>query len=131
MVRLQAEYNQMAWESLSGVHKIGDQKLIAQALLLLIHAFVITGFATPAQLYLTKMCDVINRANLQFLPAYGRPPELSERVHEDVVVLSRAIYLENYFYLASRGPVPAMTARIEKEFRMELQVRTSLGNFSL
>ena len=127
MVRLQAGYAQMAWESMIAVYSIGDQKLIAQALLLLIHAFAIMGFETPAQLYLLKMCNVINKANLRFLPAYGRPTELSEHVREDTVVLSRAIYLENYFYLALCGPVPSMTTRIEKEFRMELQVRTSLN----
>jgi len=130
-VMVRPRYAQTAWESMGTVQKTGDQKLIAQALLLLIHAFAIMGFESPAQFYLLKMCKVINKANLQFLPTYGRPTELSEQFREDAVVLSRAIYLENYFYLTLGGPAPAMTARIEKEFRMELQVRTPLDCLSL
>ena len=123
MVQLQAKYAQAAWESLVEVEKTDDQKLIAQALLLLIHAFIIMGFTTPAQLYLLKMCKAINRVNLQFLPVQGRSAKLSEQVREDAAVLSQAIYLENYFYLTLGGSAPAMTTRIEKEFRLDFQVR--------
>ena len=123
MVQLQARYAQMAWESLVEVYRTNDQKLIAQALVLLVHAFIIMRFTTPAQLYLLKMCKAINRANLRFLPVCGRPTELSEQVREDAAVLSQAIYLENYFYLTLGGPAPAMTKRIEREFRLDLQVR--------
>ena len=123
IVQLQARYAQMAWESLVKVYGTDDQKLEAQALLLLIHAFVIMGFTTPAQLYLLKMCKAINKANLQFLPVHGRPGELSEQVREDTVILSQAIYLENYFYLTLGGSAPTMTTRIEREFRLDLQVR--------
>ena len=71
------------------------------------------------------MCSSdLNKADLRFLPVYGRPAELSEQVREDAAVLSQAIYLENYFYLTLGGPAPAMGARIEKEFRLDLQVRT-------
>ena len=82
------------------------------------------GFIASTRLYLLKLCDIINESNLQFLPTYGRPPELSDRVRESAVVLSQAIYLEKYLYLTLGGSAPTMTARIEREFRLDLQVRT-------
>ena len=125
-----ARYAQLTWETLIEVYRTDDQRLIAQALLLLIHGLVITGFTASAPLYLLKMCDIINNANIQFLPAvYGHPTELSEQVRKDVTVLSQAIYLENYFYLAFGGSGPVMTARIEMEFRLDLEVRTVRGFF--
>ena len=125
MVRLQARYAQQAWESMIEISKTGSQRLIAQGLLYFVYSLVVMGFPSTAQLYLMKACEVIDKGDLRFLPMYGRPPELSEQVREDAAVLSQAIYLENYFCLTLGGPVPAMTARIEKEFRLELQVRTS------
>ena len=122
VVRLQARYAQMAWESLILVLRSDNQRLRVQSLLLLVHAFVLMGFITGARLYLFRACKIIEKANLQFLLLCGNPPEFSEQVREDASVLSQAIYLENYFYVALGGPAPAMTARIEKEFRVELQV---------
>ena len=126
LVRLYAGYAQMAWETIIWVYRTGDKMLIAQALLLLTHVFVIKGFTTTAQLYLLKMCKIIDKGNLRFLPAYGRPAELSEQVREDATVLSGAIFLENYYYLAFGGSAPTMTVGIEREFRLDLQVRTIL-----
>jgi len=123
-VLLQARYAQMAWESLIRIYGTDEDRLKVQALILLVHAFVIMGLTTGAQLYLLKACKIIDKAKLQFLPAYGRPAGLSEQVREDASVLSQAIYLENYFYLTLGGSAPVMTARIENEFRLELQVRT-------
>ena len=123
MVRLQARYAQQAWEYLVEISRTGNQRLMAQGVLIFVYALVVMGFPSTAQLYLYKTCEVIDKGGLRFLPMYGRPPELSEQVREDAAVLSQAIYLENYFYLTLGGPVPAMTARIEKEFRLELQVR--------
>lgn len=123
MVRLQARYAQMAWETLVMVFETEKHRLKVQSLLLLIHAFVFVRFTVGAQLYLFKACKIIEKAKLQFLPTYGRPAELSEQVREDASVLSQVIYLENYFYLAMGGSPPVMT-RIEKEFRLDLQVRT-------
>ena len=123
MVRLQARYCQQALESLVEISETGNQRLMAQGLLLFVYSLVVLGLPSTAQLYLYKTCGVINKGDLRFLPMYGRPPELSEQVREDAAVLSQAIYLENYFYLTLGGPVPAMTARIEREFRLEFQVR--------
>jgi len=122
VVLLYARYGQMAWETLVRVCETDDEMLKAQALVLLTHAFIIMGFITVAQLYLLKVCKIINKAKLQFLPVYGRPAGLSEQAREDAALLSQVIYLENYFYLTLGGSAPAMTARIEKEFRLDLQV---------
>ena len=122
-VRLQARYVQKAWESLVETFKTGNPKLKAQGLVLLVHALTIMGLTATASFYLLKLCKIIDEANLRFLPEYGRPPELSEQVREDAAVLTQAIYLENYFYLALGGSAPVMTARIEREFRLDLQVR--------
>ena len=73
--------------------------------------------------YLTKTCIALNAAKLQFIPATGRPPGLTEDIREWLVVLSQVIYMESYMFLAIDGIEPKMTDRIEKEFRHELQVR--------
>jgi len=122
MVRLQARYNQKAWESFIEIHRT-DQRLAAQGLLFCVHSLLIMGFPPAVWFYLPKVCDLIDDGNLRFLPVYGRPPELSDQVREDAAVLSQAIYLENYFYLALDGPAPARTTKIEREFRQEFQVR--------
>jgi len=123
MIQLQARYVQKAFESLIEIYKTGDQKLKAQGLLSFVHALIIMGFMNGAQLYLSKLCKLIDDANLQFLPVYGRPPELSEQVREDAVVLSQGIYLVNYLHLILGHPAPGMVARIEREFRTDFQVR--------
>ena len=123
MVRLLARYIQNSWESLIKIYRGDNQRLAAQALLFFLHSLIIMGFSTNVRFYLLKVCELIDAGNLRFLPVYGRPPELSEQVREDAVVLSQVIYLENYFYLALGGPAPVKTAKIEQEFRQEFQVR--------
>ena len=123
MVQLLAVYGQKAWETLIEIHKTNNPRLSAQGLLLFVYSLIVMGFPSNAQFYLMKVCELIDKGNLQFLPVYGRPPELSEHVREDAAVLSQVIYLENYFYLALDGPGPVMTAKIEQEFRQDLQVR--------
>jgi len=123
MVKLQARYMQRAWETLIEIYKTDDQKLKAQGVLFFVYSLVIMGFMAGAPLYLWKMCKLIDNANIRFLPVYGRPAELSEQIREDVAVLSQTIYMENYLHLAFDGSAPVMTARIEREFRTDLQVR--------
>jgi len=118
MVQLQVRYGQRAWETLIEIYKTDNQKLKAQAVLFFVHALVIMGFAAGPPLYLLKVCTLIDGANLRFLPVYRCPPELLEQVREDAAVLSQAIYMENYLYLALGGSAPMMTARIEREFWM-------------
>jgi len=126
MVLLQAKYAQAAWESLIRVFETNKERLKVQGLVLLVHAFIVMGWTISAQSYLLKLCKIIEEAGLQYLPTCGRPAELSEQVREDASVLSQAIYLENYFYLTLGGSAPVFTARIEREFRLDLQVRTIL-----
>ena len=123
VVRLQARYAQIAWEYLIEISKAGNPGLRAQGLLLFVHALIIMGFTLSAQSCLSKACEVIEEANLKFLPVYGCHPKLSEQIREDTAVLSQAIHLENYFHLTLGGPVPAVTARIVGEFLRDLQVR--------
>jgi len=123
MVRLVAGYSQKAWETLIEIYRCDDQKLKVKGLLLLLYSLTIGGFTASAKFYLSKACELINAGNLRFLPVYGRPPGLSDQVREDAAVLSQAIYLENYLYLALDGPPPVKTSRIEREFRQDLQVR--------
>jgi len=122
MVRLQARYIQKAWESLIEIYRT-DQRLAAQGIVLLLHCLFVVGFPTAARPYLPKLYELIDNGGLRFLPIYGRPPELSDQVREDAAVLSQAIYLENYFYLALDGPAPTRTTKIEREFRRDFQVR--------
>ena len=124
MIQLVARYAQKAWETLAEIYGSDDQKLKVQGLLLFLHFLIVAGFPASAKFYLLKACELINSGKLQFLPTYGRPPELSEEVREDAAVLSQAIYMENYIYLALDGPPPVKTARIELEFRQDFQVRT-------
>ena len=123
-VLLQARYSQMAWESLAEIHSTDDRKLEAQALLQFVHTTIIMGFEIGAQFYLSRVCTIIEKAGLQFLPVYGRPDELSEQVREDAAVLSQAMFLDIYFSLTSGGSISRMTKRLEKEFRLDLEVRT-------
>ena len=123
MVQLQARYVQSAWESLIQLNETNQEGSKAQALLLIAHSTLLLGLKTVTQLYLLKACKIIEKARLQFLPEYGPPAEFSDQIREEASVLSQAIYLENYLYLTLGGSAPAKTARIEREFRFDLQVR--------
>ena len=123
MVRLLAIHGQKAWETLIEIYKTGDHRLAAQGLLIFVHSLIIMGWPSNAQFYLLKVCELVSKGNLRFLPVYGHPPELSDHVREDAAVLSQTIYLENSFRLTFGGPEPAKTAKIEEEFRRDFQVR--------
>lgn len=123
LVRLQARYVQMVWESFFQLLKTNQERTKVQALVLAVHGAIIVGLTQVSQLNLLKACEIMEKAKLRFLPEYGPPPELSEQVREEVSVLSQVIYLENYLYLAFDGSAPVRTARIEREFRLDLQVR--------
>ena len=123
LVRLLAIYGQKAWETIIEIQETNDKRLLTQALLFFVYVVIIKGWPSNAQLYLLKVCELISAGDFRFLPVYGRPPDLSEQVREDAAVLSQTIYLENYFYLALDGPLPAKTTKIEREFRGDFQVR--------
>ena len=127
MIRLHARHAQRALEQLSEVRKKGDVELSGQTSVYSASSCISQRWFQFARLYLAKGCGIVNTANLRFTPASGRPPELTEEVQERLAVLSQLIYLENYLFLAIDRITPTMTARIEKEFRHELQVRVSSG----
>ena len=119
---LQAKYSQLAWEELAEIQKGNDDFLKAQAMLSISSCCIVFRWVGFARQYVQKTCRVIDSARLCFIPKYGQPPEYSEEVRQRSTVLSQAIYLENYLFLACGGPEPKFTARIEKEYRQELQV---------
>ena len=121
-LRSQARYAQLAWEELAKIQKGDDDYLKAQAMLSIGSCCIVFRWIDFARQYIQKACRAANMASLQFIPKYGQPPEYSEQVRERSAVLSQVIYFENYLFLAYGGPEPSMTARIEKEFRHELQV---------
>ena len=123
MVRLHAKYSQLSWEQVAEISKGSDAILKAQVFLYIATASLYTRWFEHSRQCLTKACIALNAASLRFIPVIGRPPELTENVHERFAILSQLIYFENYMCLAMDGIEPKMTARIEKEFRHELQVR--------
>ena len=123
MVLLRARYAQRASEQVAEINLGGDRDLAVQVSLSLVAMSIHARWLSPARQWLAKACISLNAANLRFIPATGRPPELTEYVRERLVALSQAIYLESYMFLAVDGTEPMMAARIEKEFRGDLQVR--------
>ena len=126
MVRLRAKHAQRALEQVAEITGGGDADLTVHVSLSLAAMTLHGRWFGSARKCLTKACIALNAADLRFIPATGRPPELTEDVREWVVVLSQIIYLETYLFLAVDGAEPKMTVRIEKEFRHELQVRPRL-----
>jgi len=118
----QEKYSQLVWEELAKTKRGNNDELKAQAMLSISACCLILRWMDVASQYLHKSCRIINTANLRFIPTCGRPPAYSEEIRERSAVLSQVIYYENYLFLACGGPEPELTARIEKEFRYELQV---------
>jgi len=123
MVRLHAKHGQLVFEQLAEIFRGSDAYLQTQALLFVAIGSLYSRWFEISRRYLRKACIALNAASLRFIPATGRPPGLTDDVRERFVVLSQTIYFENYLFLAVDGTEPKMTARIEKEFRHELQVR--------
>ena len=122
MVHLHARHSQRALEHMSEADKSDDAGLKVQMLLCVSSACIFQRWFQLARIFLTKACSVLDAADLRFIPVFGRPPELTEEVQERLAVLSQIMYMENYLSLAIDRTPPTMTARIEKEFRHELQV---------
>lgn len=126
MIRLRARHAQRVFEQLVDVKIINDASLSVHALLSLATMALYARYPRLTRQYLTKACIALRAAGLRFVPATGYPPELTEDAHEQVVVLSQVIYLENYMFLVVDRIEPEMAARIEEGFQYELQVRVRL-----
>ena len=123
MVQLHARYCQIVVEQLAEINGGSDANLKAQVFLYIVAGNHYGRWFGLSRKYLTMACIALNTAKLRFIPATGRPPSLTDDVYERLSILSQVIYFENYLFLAVDGTEPKMTARIEKEFRHELQVR--------
>lgn len=122
MIRLQAKHLQRALECLAEVFKGDDWELRAQVALWVTSASITLSIDDYTFLYMQRCCEAVETAGSRFIPIYGRPPLFSEELQEKLVVLSQIIYFENFLFLTWNGEEPAMTARIEKEFRHQLPV---------
>ena len=122
MVLLQARRTQVAWECLAELFKGKNYRVSVQAALLVAAGYIFIRMTQSALLYLQKSYEFIKAGKLRFIPAYGRPPEFSEDLHETLVALSQTVYWANYLFLTCGGPEPRATTELEKEFRHELPV---------
>ena len=122
MVRLSARRAQIAWESLVEILKSDNYGVTVQALVQVVASYILLRMMQTGAFYIQKSCDAIDAGGLQFIPIRGRPPEFSEDLHEILVALSQTIYWTNYLFLVCGNPTPRATARLEKEFRLELPV---------
>ena len=119
---LRAKYGQSSYEYLAEISKGGDIGLQVQAYLYVAVASLYGRWFECSRQYLAKACIALNAAKLRFIPDAERPPVFTEHIHERLATLSQVIYFEHYMFFAVDGLEPKMTARIEKEFRHELQV---------
>lgn len=122
MIKLHARYVQRSLELLTEVATGRDWELQAQVSLWIIIGSIIMRLSHVTSPYLKKGCEAVDKGGLRFIPVYGRPPPLSDDVHERLAVLTQIIYFENFLFLTRGGAHPTMTTRIEKEFRHQLQV---------
>jgi len=122
MIRHHARRGQIAWECLAELFQSKNYAVTAQAVMKVAAAYILIRMTHPGILYIQKSCDAIEAGNLQFVPTCGRAPEFSEDLHEVLVTLSQTMYWSNYVFLMRGGPEPRATARLEKEFRLDLPV---------
>lgn len=122
MVRLFARRSQVASESVVEAFKGNDSRVKVQLAMMIAPSWMLLRMTQSCIHSIQKSCDFIKAGNLRFVPAYGRPPEFSEDLHEILVALSQTIYWANYMFLMRGGPEPRATTELEKEFRRELPV---------
>ena len=121
IIQLRTRQAQRVNEQLAEINIGGNANLLVHALYSFAATTIYARFFEFSRHNLKKACITLNAAKLRFIPATGRPPELTDDVREQVVMLSQVIYLENYMFLAIDEVEPKMATRIEKEFRHELQ----------
>ena len=133
VIKLHARYVQTSLELLAEISEGRDWELKAQVMLWVASGSIVMRLGNLTASYIEKSCDAIDAGGLQLVPTYGRPPAYSEDLHEKLSALSQIIYFENFIFLTCGGPEPVRTARIEREFRQQLQVSAlrSLPMFSL
>jgi len=85
-----------------------------------VQALTILGFTTAARFHLLKVYGIIEKVKLQYTDA---PPVSGASSRGRCSALASDISGES-LYSTFDGSAPVMAAGIEKEFRMDLQVRT-------
>ena len=123
IIQIRTRQAQRVYEQLAEINMGSDANLLVHTLYSFAAMNLHARYFELARHHLKRACIALNAAKLRFIPATGRPPELTDDVREQVVTLSQVIYLESYLFLAVDEIEPKMTTRIEKEFRHELQVR--------
>jgi len=104
-VRLRTKYGQLAFERLAEINKGNDTSLKVCAFLYVAASNLYGRWLKMAREYLTKARIVLNTAKLRFIPDTGRPPELTEDVHERLATL--AGYLLRALLVFGRGRIRA------------------------
>ena len=124
MIRHHARRSKIAWECLAELSVGNNYAVAVQAATKVAVVCILTRMTHPGILYIQKSCDATEAKNLQFIPTCGRPPEFSEDFHKIIVALSQTIYMywSSSLFLTRGGPEPRATARLEKEFRLDLPV---------
>ena len=125
IIQLRVKHSQRLYEQLAEISMGNNASLLVHAFFFLAAVLLRPKTFKFIRHFLKKACITLNVAKLRFIPDTGRPPELTDDVREQVVMLSQVIYLENYMFLAVDEVEPKMATRIEKEFRDELQVSVS------
>lgn len=126
---MQARYAQLTWESMADISKGQDRFLLLEAMFALASSCVLLRWLSITKAYLLKAVQIANECHLTFVPEDSPAPTFSGGVHEHIVQLSQLIYLENFLFLTRNGTEPKATSRLEKEFRIGLEV-TNLPWFS-
>ena len=122
MALFHARRAQVAWECDIEVHEGNDYRVGIQVALMATAISIFIRMTQTALLFIQRCYGAIEAGNMQFIPIYGRPPELSDDLRETLAALSQTIYWANYLFLMCGGPEPLATAKLENEFRQELPV---------
>jgi len=130
MIRLRAKNFQACFDLLMELDRGNDWELRVQIALWNVAGSIFLRLGDIAYAHARSSCEIVDKAGLQFIPTYGKPPVFSEELHEKLSVLSQIIYFENFLFLTCGGAEPTMTAKIEMEFRHQLRVRPATSFFT-
>lgn len=123
---IQARYAQLTWESMANISRERDRFLLLEAMFALASSCIFLRWLDITQAYLLKAIHIANECRISFVPKDSPVPVFSGDVHEQIAQLSQLIYLENFLFLTRNCAEPRATARLEKEFRTELEVPNPL-----
>ena len=94
MVRLHAKYAQLASEQVAEISKGSVATVKAHVFLYVATSSLHGRWFEHSRQYLTKACIALNAAKPRFVPATGRPPELTEDVYEGLILWDSRRFLD-------------------------------------